>query len=64
MDMVMESGMYSAAFSISGQKFTDQLQAKRQDFDAQFEDTFGLEAKVCLWGIYRAPPPFPLIRTL
>ncbi len=45
-DMVLESGMFSAAFSISGQKFTEQLETKRQSFDAQFERTFGLEAKV------------------
>ena len=47
-DMVLESGPFSAAFSISGQKFTDKLKERRQNFDDQFEQTFGLEAKVCV----------------
>ena len=45
-DMVLESGPFSAAFSISGQRFTERLKEKRQDFDDRFEQTFGLEAKV------------------
>lgn len=46
-DMVMETGLFSAAFSISGDKFTSELEKRRKNFDDQFEDTFGLDAKVC-----------------
>lgn len=44
-DMVMETGMFSAAFSISGDKFKSELETRRQQFDAQFEETFELAAK-------------------
>ena len=45
-DMVMETGMFSAAISISGDKFTTELESRRNSFDTQFEQTFGLKAKV------------------
>ena len=45
-DIVFETGMFSAAFSISGDKFTQELEKRRRDFDLRFEQTFGLESKV------------------
>jgi len=45
-DMVFESGMFSAALSISGERLTSALQEKRAQFDERFEETFRLKAKV------------------
>jgi len=44
--MVFESGMFSAALSISGERLTSALQEKRAQFDERFEETFRLKAKV------------------
>lgn len=43
---MFEAGPFSAAFSISGEKFTSELESKRMKFDQQFEKTFSLESKV------------------
>ena len=42
---MFEAGPFSAAFSVSGDKFTSELSKRRNDFDAKFEEKFGLEAK-------------------
>ncbi len=44
--MVFESGPFSAAYSVSGDKLTTEITNKRNNFDLKFEKTFGLEAKV------------------
>ena len=46
--MVFETGMFSAALSISGERLTTALQDKRSQFDQRFEETFGLKAKVSI----------------
>ena len=45
-DVVFESGPFSAAYSVSGDKLTTEITNKRNNFDLKFEKTFGLEAKV------------------
>ena len=45
-DLVFEAGPFSAAFSLSGDKFTKELEKKTESFDQQFENTFALESKV------------------
>lgn len=47
-DMVFETGMFSAALSISGERLTTALQDKRSQFDQRFEETFDLKAKVSI----------------
>lgn len=42
----METGLFSAAFSISGEKFSKELDRKREEFNLQFESKFGLTGKV------------------
>ena len=44
--MVFETGMFSAAMSISGERFTSAMERKVQEFDERFEDTFQLGNKV------------------
>ncbi len=53
-DMVFETGMFSAALSISGERFTNALQRRVTAFDDRFENTFQLQAKVGGWGWERA----------
>jgi len=45
-DIVFEAGPFSAAFSVSGDKFTAELSKRRNDFDTKFEEKFDLVAKV------------------
>lgn len=45
-DMVFEVGMFSAALSIGGDRFTTELASRVEQFDKRFEDTFQLKAKV------------------
>ena len=47
--MVMETGLFSAAFSISGEKFSKELDKRREEFNVEFESKFGLADKV-QWG--------------
>ena len=39
-------GMFSAALSISGERFSSELERRVQRFEGKFEDTFQLQAKV------------------
>ena len=49
-DVVFEAGPFSAAFSVSGDKFTSELERRRNNFDLKFEEKFGLEARVSAWA--------------
>ena len=44
--MVFETGMFSAAMSVSGERFTTSMEKHVQQFDERFENTFQLKNKV------------------
>ena len=50
--MVFETGMFSAALSISGERFSTEMENRVHQFDSRFEDTFTLKEKVGLISLF------------
>ena len=44
--MVFEVGMFGATLSVGGERFTNELANRVEQFDKRFENTFQLKSKV------------------